>query len=556
MQTPPITAIALRERTFALPSRLAIMAAIFIADKILLNQFVDFDRAQIAAGLGAWLRSAQHWGFRFIVAFVAAVMLFAWVQGGPRIEAAAAALRTGKLRLRFMLLHGLLILALIPLSYWLYRDDAAPLPLLAIAIVWVGLALGAAWSIVLTFAPPEAWAKVLRSLGVIWPYAAIAAVVGAGAMQLSQLLWAPTTAITFSLVRLVLLPFLPALNADVGARTLGTDRFEVLITDECSGLEGLGLVLAFCTAWLVHCRHEYRFPHALLVIPVGLAAIFVLNILRIAALVLIGTAGYPDVAVFGFHSQAGWIAFNAVACGLVYVSRRSAWLNREAATRPQAATPWDSASAPASVNPTAAFLMPLLALLAAGSVSHALSGTFERCYPLRLLAGLAALWMYRRNLARLDWRCGWRAAGVGIAVFVVWMMAAHRLSTPASLPDSLAAMSPGTRDLWLSSRIVNSVLVVPVAEELAYRGYLMRRFINPDFESVPFHAVRCLPLLAAALCFGLAHGALWLPGSLAGIAYGGLVIRTGRMGDAALAHVVTNAGVAFAVMYYGQWQLW
>jgi exosortase E/protease (VPEID-CTERM system) len=544
MHSSPITAIALRQRTLGLGSRLAIMAAIFLADKMFLNQFVDFDRAQTAAGFGAFVRSLQHWGFRFIVALVAAVVLFACVRGGRALEMAAASLQASKLRLRWLLLHGLLIIALIPLSYWLYRDEAAPMPLPAVAIVGIGLALGAAWSIVLAFAPPEEWAKVMRSLGVLWPYALIAALLGAGAMQLSQLLWAPTTAVTFSLVRFVLLPILPALTADVGARTLGTDRFDVLITDECSGLEGLGLVLAFCTAWLVYFRREYRFPRALLLIPVGLATIFVLNILRIAALVLIGNAGFPDVAVFGFHSQAGWIAFNAVACGLVYVSRKSAWLNREAATLG------------ASDNPTAVFLMPLIAVLAAGSISHALSGTFESFYPLRAAAGMAALWLYRRDLMRLDWQCSWRAPVVGLVVFVVWLFAAHFLTGPASLPDSLAAMSPGARDLWLASRIANSVLIVPVAEELAYRGYLMRRLIDADFESVPFRAVHWLPLSVAALCFGLAHGAFWLPGVIAGMAYGLLAIRTGRIGEAVLAHAITNALVALAVIHYGQWQLW
>jgi len=366
-------------------------------------------------------------------------------------------------------------------------------------------------------------------------------------MQLSQRLWAPVTAVTFTLVRFVLLPILPALNVDVGARSLGTDRFDVLITDECSGLEGLGLVLAFSVAWLFYFRREYRFPRALVLIPAGLAAIFVLNILRIAGLVLIGNAGYPDVAVFGFHSQAGWITFNAVACGLVYFSRKSAWLNREAATRHGSVS---------SDNPTAAFLMPLLALLAAGSLSHALSGKFETFYPLRMLAGGAALWAYRDKLTALDWRVGWRAPAVGIAVFVIWMIGARWAMVPASMPDALAAMSAAHRDAWLASRIATSVLIVPLAEEMAYRGYLMRRLINSDFESVPFQSIGWLPLTAAALLFGLAHGALWLPGIAAGLAYGMLVIRTGRMGDAVMAHAVTNGLVAIAAIHYGQWNLW
>ncbi len=95
---------------------------------------------------------------------------------------------------------------------------------------------------------------------------------------------------------------------------------------------------------------------------------FVLNIVRIATLIVIGSAGFPEIASYGFHSQAGWITFNVVACGLVLMSRRSAWLSRTVS----------AAAAPATVNnPTAAYLMPLLAIIAAGVVSHALSGKFE-----------------------------------------------------------------------------------------------------------------------------------------------------------------------------------
>jgi exosortase/archaeosortase family protein len=108
---------------------------------------------------------------------------------------------------------------------------------------------------------------------------------------------------------------------------LSTDRFAVEVSEICSGLEGMGLMLAFTAAWLVYFRREYIFPRALVLIPIGLVTIFALNILRIAALMLIGYAGYPGVAQYGFHSQAGWIAFNTVACVLVFFSRRNTWLN-------------------------------------------------------------------------------------------------------------------------------------------------------------------------------------------------------------------------------------
>ena len=64
-----------------------------------------------------------------------------------------------------------------------------------------------------------------------------------------------------------------------------------------------------------------------------------------------------------------------------------------------------------------------------------------------------------------------------------------------------------------------------VAEELAYRDYLMRRLVSEDFESVPFHKVRWPVVVLMALVFGLAHGTFWLPGIAAGLAFGFILVR-------------------------------
>jgi exosortase E/protease (VPEID-CTERM system) len=328
---------------------------------------------------------------------------------------------------------------------------------------------------------------------------------------------------------------------------LGTDHFAVQIADVCSGLEGMGLMLAFSTAWLFCFRQEYIFPRALLLVVGGVAASFVFNVLRIAALFGIGNAGFPDVAVYGFHSQAGWIAFNIVACGWVYFSRRSGWLNRTALR---------SKGSDATDNPTAAYLMPLLAVLAAGAVSHALSGRFEYLYPLRLIAGLIALAHYRRRFSALDWHWSWRAPILGAGVFLVWVVAAHFLVPAAGEPPALAALPPALRGLWIASRLTAAILTVPIAEELAYRGYLMRRLSSSDFESVSFQSVKWSAVGLSAVVFGLAHGALWLPGIAAGVAFGLIAMRSGKLGEAVVAHATANGLIGAAVLAGNQWQLW
>ena len=532
---------------FGIPVRIAILGAVLFADKILLNHFVDFDRAQAAQGLGAFVREAQHWGFRFIVALAAAVVLFAYVRSAELLKTAELAMRSAPIRSSWMLVHVLCVGCLVPLSYVLYRDEATSLPFSIIVGLWGVIGLCAATSATLAMAPLSLWVRTARALGDIWLYAVITALIGVSAMQMSQRLWGTTAALTFEIVRRVLLPILPTLSADPATHVLSTQNFAVEVTYICSGLEGMGLILAFLVVWLLYFRREYIFPRALVLIPAGLLAIFALNIVRIAALMVIGSAGFPDVAEYGFHSQAGWIAFNLVACGIALVSRHSTWLNRTAvATELRVAI----------VNPTAVYLMPLLAILAAGVLSHALSGKFESLYPLRLLACLAMLWRYRHRLKAVQWQWSWRAPVAGLSVFLLWMMSAHFLIPRSGLPDTLAAFSPIARGLWITSHVLASVLTVPLAEELAYRGYLMRRLRSADFESVPYSAVGWFPLLVSALVFGLAHGAMWPPGIAAGLVYGLVLMRRGSLGEPVFAHAITNALIAIAVLGFGQWQLW
>ena len=56
--------------------------------------------------------------------------------------------------------------------------------------------------------------------------------------------------------------------------SIGTTAFHVEIAPQCSGYEGMGLMLAFSSAWLWFFRRQWRFPQAFLLIPIGVALIW------------------------------------------------------------------------------------------------------------------------------------------------------------------------------------------------------------------------------------------------------------------------------------------
>jgi membrane protease YdiL (CAAX protease family) len=60
-------------------------------------------------------------------------------------------------------------------------------------------------------------------------------------------------------------------------------------------------------------------------------------------------------------------------------------------------------------------------------------------------------------------------------------------------------------------------------------------------------------LVASSAAFGMLHGQ-WLAGTLAGVGYALVVVRTGRVRDAVFAHAVTNALLMGLMVATGDWQ--
>jgi len=74
-----------------------------------------------------------------------------------------------------------------------------------------------------------------------------------------------------------------------------------------------------------------------------------------------------------------------------------------------------------------------------------------------------------------------------------------------------------------------------------------------DFDSLAYERVGWFAVAASAVLFGAAHGALWLPASVVGFAYGWIVKRRGRLGEAVAAHMTTNLLVAAVALGFGNW---
>ena len=267
----------------------------------------------------------QGWLFRFVIAYAASLAIL--ILASRRDSFSDMPLRYSRIRAPWLIVHAVLIA---PLAAPPRPANVRPsvLILMLSALARPLLACGAGFALFAALAPAGVWGNLVRQEHKLFAYAFVMAAAGVAAIGMSHAFWPCFARFTFSLVRILLEPFYRHLHVDAASLTLATDRFGIIVTDDCSGLEGIGLMLVLRSGWFfAFLRCDYCFPPAsfFLIVPIAVLVIFLLNAVRIAALLAIGDAGHADIASAGFHSQAGWIVFNACALAMAIVFKRSKW---------------------------------------------------------------------------------------------------------------------------------------------------------------------------------------------------------------------------------------
>jgi len=142
-------------------------------------------------------------------------------------------------------------------------------------------------------------------------------------------------------------------------------------------------------------------------------------------------------------------------------------------------------------------------------------------------------------------------------VFFIWIgMDDWRGAPSATMPLELSFGSRAGQLLWIVARVLAATTTVPIAEELAFRGFLMRRLQSPDFEAIPLSRASWTGVALSSVAFGLLHGNRWIAGVIAGLLYALAARRSNRLGEAVAAHATTNALLAIWVLTRQEWQYW
>ncbi len=148
---------------------------------------------------------------------------------------------------------------------------------------------------------------------------------------------------------------------------------------------------------------------------------------------------------------------------------------------------------------------------------------------------------------------------VGMAGFVVWVGLDPILVTHAEPPGGFnpwTVTSGGMAIGLVLVRIFGAAIVVPIMEEVFWRGCLMRYLMKEDFESVPLGTYGHVSFWVTTAAFAAVHGSQWVLAVPVGILFGWWFIRTKTLGDVIVAHGVTNLLLGLYVVVTGRWYFW
>ena len=349
---------------------------------------------------------------------------------------------------------------------------------------------------------------------------------------------------TIAVVRFLLDLVYDNIHADFQTKVIGTPRFDVIIDHLCSGYEGIGMITVFLIWYLHSFSRDFRFPAALLLFPVAALCIWLSNCLRIALLIVIGSSFSSDVAMEGFHVNAGWIFFIAVTLGMVALARRSRFFSRNVSRRG------------VIVDAGSALAIPFLVMLAATLLSSAFSTDFAWLFPVRAMATAGAIILLWKHYDLHAAAPGLFPLLAGTLVFVLWIaLAPPSVEADRAFGAHLFSVPVLWSSAWIAARVAGSVVVIPIAEELAFRAYLPGFFAGGDNTGQGGGPLRWAPFIVSSLLFGALHSA-WLAGAMAGAIYYLVRQRTGRLWDCIVAHMTTNLLLSGYVLLSGHWSYW
>ena len=189
----------------------------------------------------------------------------------------------------------------------------------------------------------------------------------------------------------------------------------------------------------------------------------------------------------------------------------------------------------------------------------------------QVVAAGAVFWFFAPVwLDHFPFRVSWLGLVVGVVGYLLWvgicsldpersflsLFGLEKYWGQRDAFDPFTKISDGThRSIFLLLRFSTLALIVPVAEELFLRGFLVRWIDDERLKPVRFDSLSLMALIAPTAASVLTH-----PEITAAIVWFSLVtwlmVYTKSFWNCVLAHMVTNLLLGIHVLATGSWELW
>ena len=150
--------------------------------------------------------------------------------------------------------------------------------------------------------------------------------------------------------------------------------------------------------------------------------------------------------------------------------------------------------------------------------------------------------------------------GIAALIFLIWISPQIFFRAAPRREGFDPTLFEKNRALFLAviaMRFARLVIVVPLVEEIFWRGFLLRYFIAEDFLRVPFGAYSRGSFAAVTLGFMFEHAMVdWPAAFCAGALFNLVAYRTKNLGSCVLAHAATNLLLGLFILRTRQWGFW
>jgi CAAX prenyl protease-like protein len=210
--------------------------------------------------------------------------------------------------------------------------------------------------------------------------------------------------------------------------------------------------------------------------------------------------------------------------------------------------------------------------LTAAEGTEPLKPHYPLVYAGKVAVVCATLAVFRRTFTQFPFALSPLAIAAGVAGVVMWVavekfvpyrdLLAHIPGLADLLGGARAAYNPmealadpAARWAFITVRMFGLSVMVPIMEEVFWRGLGLRYIVAEDFESVPMGKTTPGALAAVTVAFALVHPEL-LPAALYAVLTNFVLIRTGSLWACIQTHAVTNFLLGAYVLATGDWVFW